>query len=77
MKERREKGLCYNCDGNYSQGHRCKTQQLYPLDGIKTGEDNMEPGAETTESELEYQILDKTEEQPEISFHAILGAVSL
>lgn len=24
MAERRAKGLCYNCDGSYSAGHRCK-----------------------------------------------------
>lgn len=26
MNERREKGLCYNCDDEYSSGHHCKMQ---------------------------------------------------
>lgn len=30
MKERRNKGLCYNCDDKYLSGHRYKVQRLSP-----------------------------------------------
>ena len=32
MQERWEKGLCYNCDEKFTQGHRCVEQKLYLLD---------------------------------------------
>ena len=32
MWERREKGLCYNCDEKFTRGHRCVEQKLYLLD---------------------------------------------
>ena len=30
----REKGLCYNCDGKFTQGHQCTKQKLYLLDVV-------------------------------------------
>ena len=30
----REKGLCYNCDGKFTQGHQCTEQKLYLLDVV-------------------------------------------
>ena len=32
MQERRENGLCYNCDEKFTWGHRCVEQKLYLLD---------------------------------------------
>ena len=32
MQERREKGLCYNCDEKFTRGHRCVEQKLYLLE---------------------------------------------
>ena len=32
MRERQEKGLCYNCDEKFTQGDRCVEQKLYLLD---------------------------------------------
>ena len=32
MRERQEKGLCYNCDEKFTRGHRCVEQKLYLLD---------------------------------------------
>jgi len=32
MRVHREKGLCYNCDEKFTQGHRCVEQKLYLLD---------------------------------------------
>ena len=32
MWERREKGICYNCDEKFTRGHRCAEKKLYLLD---------------------------------------------
>ena len=34
VRTRREKGICYNCDGKFTRGHQCTEQKLYPLDVI-------------------------------------------
>ena len=34
MQKHREKGLCYNCDGKFTQGHQCIEQKLYLLDVV-------------------------------------------
>ena len=34
MRARREKGLCYNCDGKFTRGHQCTKQNLYLLDMV-------------------------------------------
>ena len=31
---RREKGLCYSCDGKFTQGHQCIEPNIYPLDVV-------------------------------------------
>jgi hypothetical protein len=38
MSERREKGLCYNCDEVYSRGHRC--QRLFDLKVLNEDEED-------------------------------------
>lgn len=38
MSDRREKGLCYNCDEVYSRGHRC--QRLFHLEVLSEGEED-------------------------------------
>ena len=32
MDERREKGLCFNCDNKYSKGHKCSEKKLFYID---------------------------------------------
>ena len=32
LEERREKGLCFNCDSNYSKGHKCGEKKLFNID---------------------------------------------
>ena len=32
MQTRREKGICYNCDGKFTWGHRCDEKNIYLLD---------------------------------------------
>jgi len=40
MKERRDKGLCYNCDDKWNPTHKCKFPKLYLMYGSEasTGE---------------------------------------
>lgn len=38
MQQRRDKGLCYNCDEKFVLGHGCKKQMLYLLQLDSTGE---------------------------------------
>ena len=32
LDERREKGLCFNCDSKYSKGHKCTKKKLFYID---------------------------------------------
>ena len=32
MKEHQEKGICYNYDEKFTQGHQCAEQKIYLLD---------------------------------------------
>ena len=32
LEERREKGLCFNCDRKYSKGHKCGEKKLFYID---------------------------------------------
>jgi len=66
LKDRRERGLCFNCDDKFSPGHRCK--KLFLIEGIYEGEvenpDLTEEGEAGGEEEFEI---------PKISLHAISG----
>jgi hypothetical protein len=67
LKERREKGLCFNCDEKFVPGHRCA--KLFWLE-LKDEEGVSLEGV--TENLEEY--CDDEEEPPAISLHAITGA---
>ena len=60
MDERRAKGLCFNCDEVYNQGHQCK--RLSWLDGVD----------ESVQGDNEDQEIEE-DLPPEISLHAIMG----
>ncbi|KAJ4758083.1 polyprotein [Rhynchospora pubera] len=60
MAERRQQGLCFNCDESYVRGHRCK--RLFFLDVIDDDEDNPK--------DISDDVFDTS---PEISLHAITG----
>ena len=32
LEERKEKGLCFNCDNKYSKGHKCGEKKLFYID---------------------------------------------
>jgi hypothetical protein len=66
LKDRRDKGLYFNCDDKFSPGHRCK--KLFLIEGTYEDEAN-DPG-----DEEERGVGDDNEiEIPEISLHAISG----
>ena len=62
LKERREKGLCYNCNEQFVPGHRCK--KLFLIEACTTEEDG----------DLDMEVEGPFEEEaPGISLHAISG----
>lgn len=67
MKERRSKGLCYNCDEKFTPGHKCRTQTLYLIEGQWPKSDIEEEPC--NESDTKEDI----EEPPAISLHGVTG----
>ncbi|CAB4265105.1 unnamed protein product [Prunus armeniaca] len=65
LKERRDKGLCYNCDEKFSPGHHCK--KLFLIEGCWSNEENDAKDVDTHEVELGEEVF------PEISLRAIYG----
>jgi hypothetical protein len=63
MYERREKGLCFNCESKYNKGHKCYEKKLFYIDS-----------EEAEDQELEQsQDLELEETTPTISCHALVG----
>lgn len=79
MKERREKGLCYYCDSKWNFNHKCPNLKLFLIEGI---EELKEQGVvadleeEPGECKEELMVING-DPDPEISFHAITGSISL
>jgi len=80
MKERRDKGLCYNCDEKWNPAHKCKSPKLFLMHGCDffseakleevLYEDSLD-GGEPTVDPIVTEAAD-----PKISLHAIVGSVS-
>jgi hypothetical protein len=79
MADRREKGLCFNCEEKFSRNHRCKarfllfvTNDVEPTDGV----DPNEMGIPEPDPSLE--ISGPTEElnSAQLSYHALSGVQS-
>jgi uncharacterized membrane protein len=74
MNERREKGLCFNCDSKYHKGHKCCEKKLFYIDC----EENEEKEQETP-VQKEKEILKEKEKEtskeitPTISWNAFVG----
>ena len=67
QQQRREKGLCFNCNDIYKPGHRCAVPQLLLMDAYSyhinegyNGEDKSEPA---------------TDQHMQVSLHALIGAI--
>lgn len=67
MRARREKGLCYNCEEQFTPGHKCKKSHMFFL--------------MSEEEETEYMGATKSAEPPEevveLSFHAMAGSAGV
>jgi len=80
MKERRDKGLCYNCDENWNSVHKCKSPKLFLMHGGESFTDeNLEElscddSVEGCDSQAAPIVTEVPE--PEISLHAIAGAIN-
>ncbi|XP_042488048.1 uncharacterized protein LOC122068247 [Macadamia integrifolia] len=72
MQQRREKGLCYNCDDKYAPGHRCKTRQLFLLE-YEDGDEQVEPPDGTASEDLEQASTPETATTGELSYHSLVG----
>jgi hypothetical protein len=66
IKERREKGLCFNCDEKFGPGHRCK--KIFFIESCWDNE-----GVDEGESETDEAQKEDTEENLAISLHAMVG----
>ncbi|KAH9678316.1 hypothetical protein KPL71_025660 [Citrus sinensis] len=52
LRDKREKGLCYNCDQKYSANHRCRSKFL-----LLMGTDDNEPASFEQELPPDFQVL--------------------
>jgi hypothetical protein len=79
MRERREKGLCYNCEEQWHLAHKCKSPKLYLLHGHEllheeSGDDPVVEVLDPVEPVDEPFIREIVE--PQISLHAISGSIA-
>lgn len=80
MKERRDKGLCYNCDEKWNSSHKCKSPKLYLMQGgehftnEKLDELSCDDSVDGSDPQANPIVTEVT--NPEISLHAIAGAIN-
>jgi hypothetical protein len=68
LEERKEKGLCFNCDNKYSKGHKCGEKKLFYIDCEEEEEQEQEPSQdENVEAILSEEL------NPMISCNALAG----
>ena len=70
LDERREKGLCFNCDSKYSKGHKCTKKKLFYTDYEEEERKEEEASQEEATSK---EIEEDTSEEitPTISCHTL------
>ena len=75
MKERRDRGLCYNCDDKWGPSHKCKAARLFVMEGEDSdGEGMLTTGTtDGKDGSLMKEVLADGVE-PEISIHALCGS---
>ena len=78
MWERREKGICYNCDEKLTWGHRCAEKNLYILDvdsspTPKNYDDTQDPVDDEDDIQQLHVDPPTQDDHPEISLHALAG----
>jgi hypothetical protein len=70
LEERKEKGLCFNCDNKYSKGHKCGEKKLFYIDCEE--EEEQEQEQETSQDE-NVEAISSEELTPIISCNALAG----
>ena len=68
LDERREKGLCFNCDSKYSKEHNFNEKKLFYIDCEEEETKEEEP----SQAE-EIEAINPEEIDPTIFFHALDG----
>jgi hypothetical protein len=63
MDERREKGLCFNCERKYNKWHKCNEKKIFYIDLEEEEDQELKPS---------HDIYLK-ETTPMIYFHALFG----
>ena len=71
IEEKKEKGLCFNCDNKYSRGHKCSEKKLFYIEGLSEEEEDEPILEEDRESGEESH-----DSQPIICCHALLGFIA-
>lgn len=71
LQAKREKGLCYRCDGKYTFGHRCPNQELQVLIVKEEEEEDQEMGTEERDEEGNEKLGE--EEVVELSLNSVVG----
>jgi hypothetical protein len=70
LKERKEKGLCFNCDRKYSKGHKCGENKLFYI--YCEEEEEQEQEQEPSQDE-NVEAISSEEFTPTISCNALDG----
>jgi hypothetical protein len=68
LEERKEKGLCFNCDNKYSKGHKCGEKKLFYIDCEEEEEQEQEPSQDENVEAISSEDL-----TPTISCNALAG----
>jgi hypothetical protein len=66
LEERKEKGLCFNCDNKYSKGHKCGEKKLFYIDCEEEEEQEQEPSQDEN-----VEAISSEELTPTISCNAL------
>jgi hypothetical protein len=72
LEERKEKGLCFNCDSKYNKGHNCGEKKLFYIDCEEEEEQEQEQEQETSQDE-NVEAISYEELTPMISCNALAG----
>ncbi|KAL5720791.1 hypothetical protein ACHQM5_013426 [Ranunculus cassubicifolius] len=76
MQARRDKGLCYTCDEQYSFGHKCKQKQVYMIATAGEFEEESCAATDNTQSSDLIPVDKEGDKSIEISLNALSGNAS-
>jgi hypothetical protein len=68
LEERKEKGLCFNCDNKYSKGHKCREKKIFYIDCEEEEHQEQEPSQDEN-----VEAISPEELTPTISCNALAG----